>query len=146
VRKYVIGGSVAALVVFILIVVGLYQLGSDDQSALEKLRDIAVIFIVLLFMTTVILLAGVTAALGFVAFQLRDRIIPLLEELTGTVKQIRGTTTFVSEEAVRPIIGLAGSISRVREMSDVIRGRRKQPNLPKDRPKPPSHQPTTTMP
>lgn len=143
-RKYVIGGSVAALVVFILIVVGLYLLGGDDQSALEKLRDIAIIFVVLLFLVTVVLLAGITAALGFVAFQLKDRVIPLLEELTGTAKQLRGTTTFLSEEAVRPVIGFAGSISRMREMRDVIRGRKKQPRLPKDHPQPPSQQTTTT--
>lgn len=139
-RKYVIGGSVAALAVFILIVVGLYLLGGDDQAALEKLRDIAIIFIVLLFMVTVILLAGMTAALGFVAFQLKDRVIPLMEELTGTAKQVRGTTTFLSEEAVRPIVGMAGSISRVREMSNVIRGKKKQPSMPKDQPQRPPQQ------
>src|SRR6478609_8113381 len=92
---YLVLASLGALIIFALITYGLYQLGGDDQSALERLRDISIIFIVLLMMITVILLAGITAALVYLIFQVKDRIIPMLEETTSTVKRVRGTTEFI---------------------------------------------------
>jgi hypothetical protein len=127
--KAILGGVIAA-VVFIAIIVGLYLLGDDDQSALERLRDIAVIFVVLLSLVTVILLAAITAALVFLAFQIKDRVIPLLEEATGTVKRVRGTTNFMTEEAVKPIINAAGQFSRLRTMTKTVTGQRKKPPKP----------------
>jgi hypothetical protein len=113
-KWWAIGGTVLALVLFGLIIFGLYQLGDDDQSALERLRDIAVILIVLLSLVTVILLADITAVLGFLAWQLKDRVIPLMEELTGTARRLRGTAEFMSEEAVKPILTVAGGYAKMR--------------------------------
>jgi hypothetical protein len=114
-------------VLFGLIVWGLYALGNDGQSALERFRDIAVIFIVLLFGITVILLAAIVVALGYLTLQVKDRVIPLLEETTGTVKRVRGTAEFMTEEAVKPIIGVAGAYARMRAMTKVVTGRSKKP-------------------
>jgi hypothetical protein len=116
-KLYAILGGLAALIVLGLIVWGLYSLGGPDQSALQRLRDIAIIFIVLLFGLTVVLLAAITAALGYLALQLKDRVIPLLEEANLLLKQVRGTTAFVSEEAVKPIVSAAGSVARFRAMA-----------------------------
>lgn len=132
--KAIIAG-VAALLVFVVIGVGLYLLGANNQSALQKLRDIAIIFIVLGSVVTVILLAAITAALAFLALQIKDRVIPLLEEVTGTAKRVRGTTNFVTEEAVKPLITVAGTYSRLRSMTKTVKGtRRKPPKPPKPRP------------
>jgi hypothetical protein len=65
-------------------------------------------------MIVVVLLAAITAALGFLTFQVKDRVIPLLEEMTGTVRRIRGTAEFMSEEAVKPIVTIAGAYARTR--------------------------------
>jgi hypothetical protein len=126
-KWYAIAGGVGALVLFGLIVWGLYALGNDGQSALERFRDIAVIFIVLLFGITVILLAAIVVALGYLTLQVKDRVIPLLEETTGTVKRVRGTAEFMTEEAVKPIIGVAGAYARMRAMTKVVTGRSKKP-------------------
>jgi len=126
--------GVAALIVFILIGVGLYLLGGDDQSALEKLRDIALIFIVLSSVLVVILLAGITAALVYLILQIKDKVIPLLEEVTGSAKNITGTTQriknttdFVTEEAMRPLMNLTGSLSRIRTMRNTVTGKQRKP-------------------
>ncbi len=124
--KGIIAG-IGALLVFVAIGVGLFLLGDNDQSALEKLRDIAIIIIVLAAVLNVILLAAITAALVFLAFQIKDRVIPMLEELTGTVKRVRGTTNFITEEAVKPIISVAGTYSRIRSMTKTVNGKRKKP-------------------
>ena len=116
-KWYIIGGALGALIVLGLIIFGLYMLGDDTQSALEKLRDIAVIFIVLLLFLVTVLLAGITAGLLYLVLQIKDRVIPALEELTASLKRVKGTTDFVTEEAVKPIISVASSIAGVRAMA-----------------------------
>jgi len=116
-KWYLIGGAIVTLLIFAAIIVGLYLLGDSDQSALERLRDIAVIFIVLLLLITTILLAGITAALVFLMVQMKDRVIPAIEELTGTLKRVRGTTDFVTQEAVKPIITIASGYASLRAMA-----------------------------
>jgi hypothetical protein len=120
-------GGVGTVVVLVLVIWGLYSLGGEDQSALERLRDIAIIFIVLLSMLIVVLLAAITAALIFLVFQMKDRVIPLLEELNGTVRRLRGTAAFVSEEAVKPIVTVAGTFARVRAMTRTVVGKDGRP-------------------
>jgi asparagine N-glycosylation enzyme membrane subunit Stt3 len=129
-----IWAGVAALLLFILVGVGLFLLGGDDQSALERLRDIAVIFIVLSSVLVVIILAGIAAALAFLVLQIKDRVIPLLEEakggaasITDATKRVKNTTDFVTEEAMRPLMGLVGSVSRVRSMRKVVTGKQRKP-------------------
>jgi len=126
VRSKALWAGVGALAVFVLIIVGLYLLGGDDQSALERFRDIAIIFIVLLSLVITVLLAGITAALVFLIFQIKDRVIPLLEEATGTVQRLRGTANFMTEEAVKPIMTVAGTYSRLRGMTKVVVGKSKK--------------------
>jgi hypothetical protein len=124
--KGVLAG-IGALLIFVLIIVGLYLLGGDDQSALERLRDIAIIFVVLLSTISVILLAGITVALFFLFKELKGRAIPILDETTGTIQRVRGTANFVTEEAVKPLVTAAGKYSKFREMSKVISGKKKKP-------------------
>jgi hypothetical protein len=127
VKLWGIIGGVAALIITIIICVVLYLLGGSDQSALERLRDIAVIFIVLTSVVTVIFLAGITAALVYLVFQIKDRVIPLLEEATGTVTRVRGTTNFITEEAVKPLIEMKSQYARIRRMSKIVTGKDKKP-------------------
>ena len=122
-KTYAIAAGVGTLVVLALIIWGLYVLGGADQSALERLRDIAIIFIVLLFLLIVVILAGIAAALAYLVFQIKDRVIPLLEELTGTVRRVRGTAEFMTEEAVKPIMTIAGTYARMRAMTRTVTGK-----------------------
>lgn len=122
-KWWAIGAAALVIVLFGLAIFGLYQAGDDDQSALERLRDIAIIFIVLLTLITVILLAAITAALGFLTLQVKDRAIPMLEELTVTAKRIRGTAEFMSEEAVKPILTVAGGYAKMRGTMRSVFGR-----------------------
>lgn len=109
-----------AILVFALIVVGigygLYQLGGPDESALERLRDIAIIFLVFQLLLVTIILGGIAAGLLYLLLVLKDQLIPLLAEFTETAKRLRGTTEFVTEEAVKPIIRSAGQAAKFRAM------------------------------
>jgi hypothetical protein len=125
IRWYAIGGAAALILLFTLTTIGLYLLGDDTQSALERLRDIAVIYIVFMSLVLVVLMGGITAALIFLILQIRDQVIPLLRETNATLHRVRGTTEFVSEEAVRPIITVAGKAAQLKAMIRVATGTKK---------------------
>jgi hypothetical protein len=118
----------AALAILILglivvgIAYGLYQLGGADQAPLERLRDIAVIFLIFQLLLVTIILAGIAAGLVFLIMVLKDQIIPLLTELTETARRLRGTTEFMTEEAVKPIIKSAGQAAKWRAMVRSVTG------------------------
>jgi uncharacterized SAM-binding protein YcdF (DUF218 family) len=112
--------ALLAILILGLIVVGisfgLYQLGGAHQAPLERLRDIVIIFLGFQLMLVTIILAGIAAGLVYLILVLKDQVIPLLTELTETAKRLRGTTEFMTEEAVKPIISAAGKAAKVRAM------------------------------
>ena len=114
---YLVLGVLGAIIIFALITFGLYQLGGPDESALERLTSISIIFIVLLMMFTVILLAGITGAIVYLIMQIKDQVIPMLEDTATTVKRVRGTTEFVSDEAVKPIVTVASKYAGAKAMA-----------------------------
>jgi hypothetical protein len=117
--------ALLAILILGLIVVGvcygLYQLGGADQAPLERLRDITIIFLAFQLLLVTIVLAGIAAGLIFLIVVLKDQIIPLLTELTETARRLRGTTEFMTEEAVKPIITVAGRAAKIRAMVQTVR-------------------------
>jgi hypothetical protein len=87
------------------------------------LRDIAIIFMVVLGIISTLLMVLLVTALIVAVFLLKDKVVPLLEELTQTVGRVRGTTEFVTDEVVQPIIQAAGTLARVRAMTRSALGR-----------------------
>lgn len=118
--------ALLAIIVALLIVIGigygLYQLGGADQAPLERLRDIAIIFLIFQLLLVTIILGGIAAGLVFLIMVLKDQIIPLLSELTETARRLRGTTEFMTEEAVKPIIKSAGQAAKLRAMVRTVTG------------------------
>jgi hypothetical protein len=109
-------------IVVVAIGYGLYQLGGADQAPLERLRDIVIIFLAFQLLLVTVVLAGIAAGFVFLIVVLKDQVIPLLHELTETVKRLRGTTEFVTEEAVKPIVTAAGQIAKMRAMARAVTG------------------------
>lgn len=115
--------------------VGLYMLGADDQSALEKFRDIMIVYLGLLWVIVVLLLAVLVGVLVWVALMLKDKVIPLLETIKETVTRVKGTAEFMSEEAASPVISFYGSVAKVRAMSRAFVGRDKKSKRPRQQPR-----------
>ncbi len=110
-RGWVVLIVVGLLVLFIGLSVLLYMLGGPEQSALERVRDIAVIFLALATVLVVVLL-GVLVGVGiWLGLLIKDRLIPLLEAATETAVRARGTVEFVGETVARPIIRAYGRVA-----------------------------------
>jgi hypothetical protein len=121
---WLIVGGVA--IVVIGVIVGLYLLGGEDQAPLERLRDISVVFISVAAVLVVMLLAGLVGVILWLALLIKDRIIPVLEELSATARRIRGTTEFVSEEVASPIISVYSRFAGMRAMMKTVIGTNRQ--------------------
>jgi hypothetical protein len=97
---------------------------------LEDWRDIVIIaagsLLILLFLAALIF----TVALGFASRStigaardvINTEVKPLLDNANQTVVTVRGTTTFVSETAVTPIIRVYGVVAGTRKAIQVLSG------------------------
>ena len=120
----IIGGSIGAVVLAIIIAL-LYW--GDEGPVTQRLRDISIVFISLFAVIATLLLAAILGAILWLVLTLRDRVIPLLETLTATATRVKGTTEFVTEQAVQPIISVAGTMARMRAMTRTVTGGKKRP-------------------
>jgi hypothetical protein len=82
----------------------------------------------------VLLVAILVGVLVWVALLIKDKVIPLLQQIQETMVRVKGTAEFMSEEVASPVIGFYGSMAKARRMSQVITERRpKQKNADQDR-------------
>ena len=81
-------------------------------------------FLVLLaiLVFTIVLGLGARALLSAVRSTLKDDVSPLLDSAHQTVRTVRGTTVFVSETAVSPIIRVYSVAAGARRAVGVLAG------------------------
>lgn len=118
-RKLAIAGAAVAITLLVIVIL-LFIIPNEARVAL---RDIAIIFMVVLGIVGTLLTTLLVAALVIITIMIKDKIIPMLEQLTETAQRVRGTTSFVSDEVVQPIISAAGTIAKVRAMTRTALGR-----------------------
>jgi len=102
--------------------------------SLEELRDLIIVvwgilgIVVLAVALVLAVVLGVTARglMATVQTLLRDDVQPTLRSARQTIESIRGTTSFVSETAVAPVIRVYGIVSGVRRFTSVLGGFRKR--------------------
>jgi hypothetical protein len=102
--------------------------------SLEDFRDLIIVIwgilgIVFLAVALVLgVVVGVSARrlIGTVQSLLRDDVQPTLRSARQTVDSIRGTTSFVADTAVAPVIRVYGIVSGVRRFLSVLSGFRKR--------------------
>ena len=91
--------------------------------------SLTILVLLAIFILTVVLGLAARNLLGAIQGLLRDEVKPLLGSAHQTVQKIHGTTTFIGENAVTPVVRVYGAVAGVRRMVGVlseITGRRKQ--------------------
>ncbi len=101
-----------------------------DYAWLPAVRDVSIIYSTMFMCVGAILFIVMTALIAFIAFAIRDHIVPALEKVDDTAKTVRGTATFVSESVVAPIIKAAGAAAGARAMVQTLM-RRNPPTPPR---------------
>lgn len=119
-KRPIIFSIIGALVIIIVAAVFGWLLFSYPEAT-AILRDIFIIFLglgVFLIIVLLILLVGIIFYLVLKVndlVQLLDREIkPMLAKLQETLNTVRGTTTFISDHAVQPVITTVSTVSAVK--------------------------------
>jgi hypothetical protein len=114
---------VGLAVVVILVLTGLttYYLGFvADPGQVTRIRDIFIIFMSLVSLLTglalVVLLVQVTRLINL----LQNEIKPILDSTNETVSMLRGTTAFLSNNLVGPVIKLNEYLAGFAQLLQVI--------------------------
>lgn len=126
----VVAVVLALLVLLLPIIVLLIQPQGERYLWLVALRDISIIYASLFMCVGAIMFTLMTGLIAYVALLLRDHIVPALEKADDTLQTVKGTTTFVSESVVSPIIKVAGAAAAAKAMAQTLT-RRKPPEAGK---------------
>jgi hypothetical protein len=127
-----IGIAVAVLILVAIVGAAVYGLVTHPLAT-AVVRDVAIIALALVTALIGVFLIVLIFQLQSLIALLRNEIKPILDSTNQTVSTVRGTTTFVSETLVQPVIAAASYASALRQTVSTLTGgnRRKKPR-PKD--------------
>jgi len=102
-RSILIGVIVGAVVLLAILVVSFYYL-FQPQTDTAKIRDVFIIFMALESLLLGLVLVVLIIQLARLINLLQNEIRPILDSTNETVNTLRGTTIFLSENVVEPVI------------------------------------------
>ena len=127
--RYIIIGAIVAFVLFVLLVALIVWLASSYAPELEAVRDVFIIALALESCIFGILLTIMLIMLVRLVNMLEFEIKPILEKTNETIGMVRGTTTFVGENVVQPVVKGTAFMAGIRRGLRVLFGDPKR-NLP----------------
>ena len=118
-RPLIIGSIVAVAILLISIVVAVYLFYHPETA--EIVRDIVIIFLGISTFFILICLVIMIVMLAYLILKTNDlvhlldrEVRPLLYNIQETTNTVRGTTTFLGDKAVQPVIATVSSIAAVK--------------------------------
>lgn len=111
---YVVIGVVVALLLAGLAIWGVIALAQTQGPFLEALRDIFIIALAIQSCLFGIILLLMLVMIVRLVNMLEFEIKPILEKTNETVGMVRGTTSFVSENVVKPVTTISSHAAGVR--------------------------------
>jgi hypothetical protein len=120
-RGRTIGIVIGVVVVLALVGAAVYGLATHPVAT-AVVRDIAIIVLALVTIVIGLFIAILIFQLQSLIALLRDEIKPILESTNETVSTVRGTTTFVSDALVQPMITAASYASAIRQSITTLTG------------------------
>jgi hypothetical protein len=134
-QRLFIMGLAAAILLMVGMIVLLVFLSIDAyQAAYEGgppspgavvvgvLRDVAIIFVAFETLIVGVLLIILMLQVQSLVVLLRDEIKPMLEAANETLATVRGTTQFVSQNVVTPVVKWSGYLAGLRRILQQIGG------------------------
>jgi hypothetical protein len=97
---------------------------SGKEQDMATARDVAIILVAAETIIIGILLAFLIIQVQVLIHFLREELHPILTSVSETTRTVQGTTAFVSDTVVSPIVRVASIISALRRVADVLTRRR----------------------
>jgi hypothetical protein len=118
-RALLIGGIVVVVLIVAATVVGGIALVQRPELA-ASLRDVFIIFMALEFLVIGVALVVLIVQLAVLTNMLQHEIKPILDSTNETVNTVRGTTVFISENLVEPIVKLNSYVAAIAQVADTL--------------------------
>jgi predicted tellurium resistance membrane protein TerC len=118
-RGLIIGVVAAVVVVLALLITGAVLLAGNPPLA-ATIRDIFIIFMGLIFLLIGAALIVLIVQLAVLINMLQHEIKPILDSTNETVNTLRGTTAFISENLVEPIVKLNAYVAAIAQVVDSL--------------------------
>lgn len=83
-------------------------------------RDLAIIFLALESIVTLTLLSILIWQIWRLIKMLQTEVLPVIRDAQDTVSTVRGTTTFVSDNVVQPVVSAGGKVAGIRRTAQVL--------------------------
>jgi len=119
-RRITIIIIVVALVILILVLATFVLLMRAPAMVVAQLRDVFIIFLALQSLLIGLALVILMIQLARLLNLLQNEIKPILESTNETVSNLRGTTTFLSDNMVEPVIRLNEYLAGLTQFLAVI--------------------------
>jgi len=120
----IIGGIIAVLVIIGIIVAFVFLLRSDNEVT-SRVRDVFIIFMALEFLVVGFVLIILVIQLARLTNLLQNEVKPILDSTNETVSTLRGTTRFLSDNLVEPVIKLNEYLAGFQSVVNLVRPARK---------------------
>ncbi|MCA9938554.1 MAG: hypothetical protein KC418_07930 [Anaerolineales bacterium] len=121
-RIGVAAGVIGVLLIVGLIIWGIFWAATQHPTAVESLRDIVIIALALgscLFgVAFIIMLVMIVRLVNMLEFEIK----PILQQTNETIGTLKGTTTFVSQNVVKPVTKASSYVAGVRRGVKVLFG------------------------
>lgn len=125
-KRPVIFGIIAAVII-VLIFGGIGVWLFFNPAAAAVLRDIFIIFLGLGAFVIILLLIALVVITVYLVLKVNDlirlldrEIKPVLAKMQETVGTVRGTTAFISEHAVEPVINTVSTVAAVKAITRAL--------------------------
>ncbi len=89
-------------------------------AALSFVRDLAIVLVAVETLVIGIVLIILVLEIRSLARLLRDEIKPILHSADETVRTVRGTTTFVSDNLITPVVRVSSFASGVAQALRIL--------------------------
>ncbi len=118
-KQTTIAIGISAVIFIALIVLAVYGL-TRDAAATENIRDVFIIFMALeslvIGAAMVILIIQVSSLINL----LNNEIKPMLDATNETIATLRGTTEFLSQNLVEPVVKLNSYLAGLQKMVELL--------------------------
>jgi hypothetical protein len=126
-RQIVVVGIVAIVLLLVLVIAAVYYLLLPG-SPTDRIRDVFIIFMALESLVLGLVLVILIVQLSRLINLLQNEIKPILDSTNETVSTLRGTTAFLSDNLVEPVIKMNEYSAGVRQALKLVglaRGKKK---------------------
>jgi amino acid permease len=121
----IIGISIGALILVAAIIAFAVFLLTGSNETTERIRDVFIIFMALESMVIGLALILLVVQLARLTNLLQNEIKPILESTNETASTVRGTTQFLSDHLVEPVIKLNEYFAGLKSFLKIIGPARK---------------------